>query len=271
MERVRRRPRLGVEDVPGSLPRAAVHPVVALQRGAGNRAVAALLQRQLRHDPELDGVETSDDKLGGDVVDLETLVDAVLEAEIGFEGRRKEIEDALGAYATEGPPDLAYDEIDSVVAWLAGQGIKPSETFNRNAGTLEQDSSEEEEEEEEKPRGGRGGRGRGRGGRQTGSKRGAKKGGKGGEKIGERFFPGEEWHREVKPAIIATITKRKLRTISKDKSADNWNFWIERNGDIYCGPNSNKTSKGRFTGYRLTDDNDVELVEDVLGDEKGEQ
>jgi hypothetical protein len=265
MERVHRRPRRGPGVVPTDSPAANVHPVLALQRSAGNRAVAGLLARQLREDSALDEVETADDKLSGNAVALDTLVKAVTEEEIGFEGQEEAIRDALAEYATNGPPDLAYPDVESVVAWLAVQGIVPADSVNPNAGGIEESS---EDEAEQKPQA-----------KQRIGKRDDKLGKRkkqGGEWIGQMHFEGQSWHKLVKPAVVSGITKERLRKLAKDADASNWNFWIAKNGDITFGPNSTLTSRGKETGFRLRGKPPwrtvkVEMVEDLLANETADK
>src|SRR5690349_1907108 len=96
MERVRR-PRAGRGEA--ARPRATPPPsagLLALQRSAGNRAVAGMLQRALRHDPsELGATSYEDEAGGGTAVPLATLVQEIIEAEPGLADKEDAVTEQL--------------------------------------------------------------------------------------------------------------------------------------------------------------------------------
>ena len=223
MERVRR-PRRARDDAAAHARSAPpTPPLLALQRAAGNRAVTAMLQRTLRQDETSLGAlaydEGTDD---GDAVTLKTAVQAALDEEPGLD--EAAVTKALTKYASDDPPDLVYDNGAGLVKWLSDEGIKvPSRAESKEEKREKQKERWKTEENEQQ---------------------------EGGQQVGELFFEGDSYHLEVKPAVISGITLKTLRKIMKDKEATNFNFWFEKDGEIFVNENSPKSSKGKVTGYR---------------------
>ncbi len=77
-----------------------------------------------------------------------------------------------------------------------------------------------------------------------------------GQRIGHRFFPGDDYHLVVKPAIKSGIPTKHLRRLVKDKTATNFDFWIDKDGEIFVGSNGSGGHE-HATGYYLTQDDKV--------------
>lgn len=177
------------------------------------------LQRALRHNPQELGALTYDEEAEGTQKTLNALVAAVLQAAPGLSSKSAEVRAKLGEYADDDPPDLAYDSAESVVKWLAEEGIEADEEEGGQDEVKAEESSESHEPE--------------------------------GQTVGKLFFPGDTYHKTVKKAVIAGIGKKKLSVlVYGDNTHHNFNFWFEKDGSIYADVNSDRNSKGKDTGYR---------------------
>jgi hypothetical protein len=198
------RPRRGRE--PAAAPPAA--RILALQRSAGNQAVARALKQ---HSQEA-GANVHDYEPGpGTVQQLAVVVKAVTTASDLDEG---DVTVALSQFDGDDAADLVYDSIKSLVEYLGGK---------YTGGTADTGGSDGKEEKK----------------------------GSGGQQVGKLTFEGDTYHSWVKRAVINAMGEKWLSLlVYKDSDHTNFNFWFEKNGDIYADVNSDLNNKGVWTGYR---------------------
>jgi hypothetical protein len=209
--------------------------VLALQRGAGNQAVA----RAIKHNPQELGVVVYDTEPGaGTTKALATVVQAVMQASTGLE--EGDVTLALSQSDGDEAADLVYATIEDLVKYLGGE-LKGEE--GEEKGEKEPDSGESDDEgkaEAEVEEGVRTAEG------QT---------------VGKITFEGDTYHGGIKKAIIRTIGVKKLSfLVYGDKTHHNFNLWFEDDGEIFADVNSPKNSKGVETGFRW-DEKDQKAVE----------
>jgi hypothetical protein len=234
-----------------SAPAAAMAPqerLLALQRSAGNAAVAGMVQRMLRKDPSSPGAFDDEEAMEGAKVELETLVADVLKAEPKLKAKEATVRSILSSYAEDDPPDLAFDTVESVVEWLQNRDEIAGEEEDEEELEEEQEEEEEEEEEaeeeeleeeqeEEQQRG-----------RHERTMR-----------VGALQTTADNFHRTVKPLIMKAIPLEVLRKKvgggggKRGKGQTNFNFHVGRDGTITVSDNSARTSKGKDTGYAYID------------------
>jgi hypothetical protein len=64
------------------------------------------------------------------------------------------------------------------------------------------------------------------------------------------LFEGDSYHRGVKQAAIEGVGLKTLRKIMRSNKAKNFNFWFEKDGEIFVDDNSDRSDKGKPTGFR---------------------
>jgi hypothetical protein len=199
--------------------------VLALQRSAGNQAVA----RAIKHNPKELGVVVYDTEPGvGTTQDLATVVQAVMQASTGLD--EGDVTLALSQYDGDEAADLVYATIEDLVGYLGGE-LKGEEAEKK--GEKEQDSGESEDE----------------GKAETEVEEGVRTAE--GQTVGKITFEGDTYHGGIKKAIIRTIGVKKLSfLVYGDKTHHNFNLWFEDDGEIFADINSPKNNKGVETGFR---------------------
>ncbi|MBI3705254.1 MAG: hypothetical protein HY244_15765 [Rhizobiales bacterium] len=208
------------------------HGASLTQAAPGHIGLAdKVVQRMIRRDEAALGADIYNSGYeDGDELSLDTFLEELFNYAPALRASEESIRELVSSCATEDEPDFAFDTYASVVEWLEKQGVSAAE---EKKGAEEEDSSDEEEE--------------------LGSE------GAGGQMVGKLFFPGQEYHQTVKPAIIRTIGAKNLSLlVYKDKMHKNFNFWFEKDGSIFADVNSDRNSKGKNTGYRWVDGKCVE-------------
>lgn len=182
-----------------------------------------VVQRAIRRDKAALGAEIYNSGYDdGDELSLDTFLEELFDHAPALRASEEKIRELVSSCATEAEPDFAFDTYASVVEWLENNGVRAAE----EAGEEEGSSDQEEDEDSEGT----------------------------GQTVGKLFFPGQEYHQTVKPAVIRTIGAKTLsRLVYGDKTHKNFNFWFEKDGSIFAEVNSARNSKGKDTGYRWVD------------------
>lgn len=185
---------------------------------ANNNGLVA--QRHIMHDPDALGAEVYttgyDD---GNKITVDDFVEAVVLKEPSLKAHKDTIKQIMKVYEGESEAgDFAYNTIEEAIEWLYGNGL------DREANTT---SSQEEFSEEESSE------------KQVD-----------GQTVGKLWFPGRTYHDDVKKRIIQQIGAKKLSfLVYGEKGYTNFNFWFEKDGRIFAEQNSDRNSKGKYTGY----------------------
>lgn len=179
-----------------------------------------LLQRQIFHDPNALGAEVYESGYeDGEQQTLDEFVAAVITADPSLATSGAAIRTHMEKYSGAEVPDFAYNTAAEAIGWLKSQ---PGVVQDIDAPDQLDDEISDDEPLEET-----------------------------GQKVGKITFPGNSYHQTVKPAIIRTIGAKQLSAlVYGDKTHHNFNFWFEQDGSIYAEVNSDRNSKGKYTGYR---------------------